>query len=310
LSEHEVVGKRGIRWIHPKDHPKVLENLKRRSAGDTGIDRYEVTMVNGSDGELEVEISSAMIRNSNQETPEILVIARDVSSRREAERLLRDSEERLRKILSEMPVMLVARNKAGIIVEWNMECERVTGWSAGEIVGNPDADELIYPDQKYFNRMMDELEAREGDYRNWAWETMTKDGEVCLISWSNLSRYVVVPGWETWGIGVDITQQRRAEERLREHEKITVAQQLAGTIAHEFRQPLATLQLAVDLSSQLDTSEEKRNKMSELIKNAVERIDGLVAKLLQITEVKSRRYALGMEILELTSNSEKESRSS
>ena len=47
-------------------------------------------------------------------------------------------------ILQGMPVLMDAFDADGRIVMWNAECERVTGYSAGEIIGNPGALEMLY----------------------------------------------------------------------------------------------------------------------------------------------------------------------
>ena len=56
-------------------------------------------------------------------------------------------EERLYAVLLNMPVMIDAFDFDWNIVLWNRECERVTGYSAGEIIGNPKAMELLYPNR-------------------------------------------------------------------------------------------------------------------------------------------------------------------
>lgn len=42
-------------------------------------------------------------------------------------RLLRESEARMRQVLENMPVMMNAFDADGLVVVWNRECERVTG---------------------------------------------------------------------------------------------------------------------------------------------------------------------------------------
>jgi len=135
------------------------------------------------------------------------------------EQAVEREEERLSAVLLNMPVMIDAFDSDWSIVLWNRECERVTGYSAGEIVGNPRAMELLYPNQAYRERMIHEWRERGDDYRNWRWEMMAKDGSVKTVAWYNISRTVPLPGWRTWGIGVDITEQRRTAEAIEESER-------------------------------------------------------------------------------------------
>jgi PAS domain S-box-containing protein len=50
--------------------------------------------------------------------------------------------------------MLDALDIEGNLIMWNQECSRVTGYSAAEIIGNPRAMELLYPNAAYRQQMM------------------------------------------------------------------------------------------------------------------------------------------------------------
>ncbi|HIP95796.1 MAG TPA: GAF domain-containing protein, partial [Anaerolineae bacterium] len=134
---------------------------------------------------------------------------------RRSEDTLRESEKRLYLLVQNMPVMMDAFDADWNIIVWNRECERVTGYSADEIVGNPKAMELLYPDTAYRERMMAEWIARGDDYRDWEWEITCKDGSVKTVAWSNISKLFPISGWATWGIGMDVTERKRVEEALK-----------------------------------------------------------------------------------------------
>jgi PAS domain S-box-containing protein len=128
-------------------------------------------------------------------------------------------KDRLHAVLMNMPVMIDAFDAQGNLVLWNRECERVTGYRAAEVLGNPEAMEWLYPDPTYREEMMRQWEQRGDDYRNWRWQMTAKDGSIKSVAWSNLSKRILIAPWKTWGIGVDVTEQTRAEEALRESER-------------------------------------------------------------------------------------------
>lgn len=143
----------------------------------------------------------------------------EVLERRQAERELQESQERLRAVVENMPVMMDAFDAEGNILVWNKECERVTGYSAAEMVGNPRALDILYPEPGYWQQMNAEV-ARPGyDFRNMAWTLTCKDGTRKTISWSNISARFPIPGWDTWAIGVDVTERVQAEQALRESQR-------------------------------------------------------------------------------------------
>ncbi|HDP80631.1 MAG TPA: PAS domain S-box protein, partial [Spirochaetes bacterium] len=106
---------------------------------------YSLTRKDGS--QIDVEFSA-----TSHITPGLhLAILRDISSRKKSEKERLESEERLRNLIEHMPVLVDAFDADGVPLFWNRECESVTGYAAEEIVGNPRAFELLYPDEAYRN---------------------------------------------------------------------------------------------------------------------------------------------------------------
>jgi PAS domain S-box-containing protein len=143
-------------------------------------------------------------------------LEKEVLERQQAEEGLQESQGRLRRVVENMPVMMDALDAEGNILAWNKECERVTGYSAEEMVSNPRAMELLYPDPAYRKQMTTQWAERGNDYYDWEWELMAKDGTVKTVAWSNISDRLPIPGWATWGIGVDVTERVRAEAALQQ----------------------------------------------------------------------------------------------
>jgi PAS domain S-box-containing protein len=120
----------------------------------------------------------------------------------------------LQSILENMPVMLNVFDEQNLCIVWNRECERITGYPASEIVGNPNVWELMYPDAAYRQQMLIQWQQQGNYYRNWEWQLTCKDGTIKTIAWSNISQNYPIPGWATWGVGIDITELKQAESLL------------------------------------------------------------------------------------------------
>ncbi len=142
----------------------------------------------------------------------------EIEERKRAEAARAEATERFRGIIQGMPVMMDAFSADNTLLAWNKECERVTGYSAEEIVGNPKAIEMLYPDDEYREKMLRDLVSAEGVFREWEFDLKCKDGSTKTIAWSNVSDQVSIPGWFTWAIGVDVTERKQVKRALQESE--------------------------------------------------------------------------------------------
>ncbi|MED1305013.1 PAS domain-containing sensor histidine kinase [[Bacillus thuringiensis] serovar konkukian] len=128
--------------------------------------------------------------------------------------LLTRKEEELHTILQNMPVMVDALDYNGDLVLWNRECEIVTGYTAEEIIGNPNALRLLYPDHDYRHEIQKKFLTRGKNFRDWEMRLTCKNGEIKTIMWSNISEQFPVNGFSYWAVGVDITHLKAIEEKL------------------------------------------------------------------------------------------------
>lgn len=99
----------------------------------------------------------------------------------------------------------------------------------------------------------------------------------------------------THRIGLLIERNELREDLLKK-EKLEAVQKLAAAVAHEFNQPLQSLQLISALASEGEAS---AKSYSGRIPKEVSRISSLVNKLLNITAVETKAYATGREIIDL-----------
>jgi PAS domain S-box-containing protein len=301
-SEQEALG-RSIPMIPPHQWDEFQRFL--HSSLDEGkvLTGLEVQRLRKDGSAIDVSLSVAPLRDTKGEIIGAMGILSDISDRKRSQEVLRQSEERLRLVLENMPVMMDAFDESGNILIWNRECERVTGYTAGEIVGNPRAMELLYPNLEYRQQMMAQWTERGDDYRDWEWEITCKDGSVKIVSWSNISQEFPIPGWAMWGVGVDISDRKRAEQEIRqlnqnlERRVIERTAELEAanseleafsySVSHDLRAPLR----GVDGFSQAlldryaDTLDDKGKHYLQRIRAGTQRMGELIDDLLQLSRV-------------------------
>jgi two-component system cell cycle sensor histidine kinase/response regulator CckA len=205
--------------VHPDDRERVTGSFRQAIGGTEHNWDCEFRFLREDGVWAEIEDRAYLARDASGRCTRAVGSMLDVTERNRAEAVLRENEARLRRILEGMPIMLNAFDERGNLVAWNQECERVTGYSATEMVGNPRAVELLYPDRAYRERMHSEWSQRGNNYYHWEWDLICKDGSVRTISWSNIAAVLPIPGWARWGVGFNVTERKQAEAALLERDR-------------------------------------------------------------------------------------------
>jgi len=138
----------------------------------------------------------------------------DITKRKEAELALQKSEDRLRRVLEKMPIMLVAFDKSGNIIVWNSECQRITGYEVEEAVESIGIWKRLFPDKEYRHWVLNEVSKLENRFYDFEVKLVCKDGSEKTISWSSISDKYPVPGWSFWGVGMDVSEIKEAQTIL------------------------------------------------------------------------------------------------
>lgn len=141
-----------------------------------------------------------------------------------------NSKNILFEVIKSMPVMLNAIDQKGNFVIWNDESEKVTGYNESEILNSENAWSILYPDSEYRNKMFNQWQEKGNNYKNWEWELIAKNGQKKHILWSNISDINPIQGWKSWGIGIDITDTRFNNLRLKESEQLLSEAERIGKI--------------------------------------------------------------------------------
>ncbi len=118
-----------------------------------------------------------------------------------------------------------------------------------------------------------------------------KDFETTLVSQNGRKRICLVSVWAVedvggrpeWyqGIVRDVTEQKKSQQDLILAEKLTMTGKIARSIAHEVRNPLTNLSLALEqLKDELPTDDEYITMFTDIIGRNVDRIGQLITEML------------------------------
>jgi PAS domain S-box-containing protein len=129
---------------------------------------------------------------------------------------LRAGRHQLSAVFQTAGALMLLADPDGRIVMFNRACEEALGWPAGEAIGRPCWDVLQRVDDTHAVRCLFERRAGDAPPASMRGEWRTRDGRVRSIIW-NHSRLERADGSVEYvlGTGIDVTELRGAEERLR-----------------------------------------------------------------------------------------------
>lgn len=161
----------------------------------------------------------------------------------------------------------------------NPSVERLLGYSRDELRRlNP---ARLFSDLNYLRELR--FNVREhGQIKDFETTLISKSGRkrICLISVWAVEDRTGLPEWYQ-GIVRDITDQKRAQQDLILAEKLSMTGKIARSIAHEVRNPLTNLSLALEqLKDELDVDNEYVTMFTEIIGRNVDRIGQLITEML------------------------------
>lgn len=152
-----------------------------------------------------------------------------------------DAAAKLAAIVESSEDAIASKDLNGIVTSWNASAERMFGYTAKEIVGQPIT--LIIPPELHTDEEMILGKIRRGE-RIEHFETVriTKHGKRIWVSLT-ISPVKDEHGQVTGAakIARDITEKKQTEQALRRAEKMAATAQLAATIAHEINNPMQSL---------------------------------------------------------------------
>jgi len=238
----------------------------------------------------------------------VLSAVRDISDRKQIEEALRKAHEelslranrqlweyrsRLASIIDSSEDAIIGKDLDGIVTSWNRGAERIYGYTAEEIVGKPIS--TIAPKERpdEIPEILKQI-ARGESVEHFETVRITKDGRRLTMSIS------VSPMRDTAGavigasvIARNITEQKRAEDQLRQAQKMEAVGRLAGGVAHDFNNVLGIITACTELLR--GRLEPNTAEYVENIRTAAQRGASLTRQLLAF----SRRQAIQPTIFDL-----------
>jgi two-component system, cell cycle sensor histidine kinase and response regulator CckA len=294
----EVLGKTLDRFLPVSLRDMHAEHIRRfseaglttRSMSTPGI--LGALRANGEQFPIEATISQVQVAGQKLYT----VILRDITERKRAEETLLQSEARFRSIYEQAAVGIEQVALDGRLLMVNAALCRMLGYEESELLGKNTA-EITHPDDHV--RELELFRAMQcGQHCSYEIEKRYLHRDHSAV-WVHVTSSTVnsAAGAPQYRISViqNVTERKRAEEQLKQSQKMEAIGRLAGGVAHDFNTLLNVMLGYSDLLlTELPEGDVRRERVMQ-IKNSGETGAMLTRQLLAF----SRKQAIAEVVLDL-----------
>lgn len=174
-----------------------------------------------------------------------------------------------KQIFDDITSGIITVDHRGRITSFNRASEEITGFEANEVVGREISDQfpLLQPDNDGLPRPVVDLTRKDGRTipvgYSWSKLNMQDNSEDCRIFTFQ-----------------DLSQIRKMENQVKQAEKMAAIGEMAASIAHEFRNPLAAISGAAQILSQDIENDHGRQTLMNIIVRECDRLDRTISEFL------------------------------
>jgi PAS domain S-box-containing protein len=266
------------------------------------------TLLISRDGtERPIDDSAAPIRNARGEVAGVVLVFRDVTERRNAERALQESEERFRLLVEgTYDYAIFMLDPAGNVATWNTGAQRIKGYRAEEIIGKHFS--TFYPAEALESGWPQEELRRataQGRFEDEGWR-VRRDGSQF---WANVIITALkdengnIRGFSK--ITRDLTERRQLE-RAKMHAEVMSdlsrrKDEFLAMLSHELRNPLSPILNAVEMLRLQQSQDPIQEQARAIIERQAVKLTRLVDDLLEVSRITTGRIRLQREPIDLRS---------
>ena len=282
--KEELIGMNFRQYQDETNAQKMYQFFRRLVRTGEPVKAVDVEIIRKNGTKGFDEVSASLIRDAEGKPIGFRGISRDITERKQEEEALRESEERYHTMFENTGTSMILVEEDMTISMANGEFVRSTGYSPDEIIGRMKWTEIVHPDD--LGRMVEQhrlrRESQRGALPGYEFRYRTKSGDLR----DTLLTVDVLPGTrKSIASLIDITERKRAEEKLRRSEEkyrslvenaqegifqstaeghhITINQAFANMLGYE--SPEEVMATIADIPHQVYVHPDDRTKILQII---------------------------------------------
>ena len=295
-TREDVIGvsslEKGI-WVNPDDRKWLVNELSKKRI----IKNMEAEFRTKS-GEIKVGLMSAHIFTKDG-VDHIISITRDITDRKQAERSLKESEERYRIVARQTGQIIYDYDISTGVISWAGAIEEVTGYSPEEFskVDISVWETLVHPDdlqhtKKLLQHAEDSMGSFDAEYR-----FKRKDGRYISIEEHGLCITDEDGKSKMLGSMADITERNNYQDSLKlawkkavESDKLKTA--FLANISHEIRTPMNAILGFSDLLMNTKASETNKAEYINLINRSSYNLLNIINDIIDFSMIETDQFQI------------------
>lgn len=253
-------------------------------------------------------VASVSFSSVLHEENAVLFTFRDVTQERKTAVELRQTKEFLERVIESSVDGIVSADLGGNVLLFNRAASRIFGYSPADVIGKREVERLYPPGvaHEVMRKIRDPNVNGPGRLEGCRVDMISSTGELIPVTLSAALIYENGRVVGSVGIFTDIRDKlrmeaklSRAQEELRQKEKMAVVAELAGAAAHELNQPLTSVIGYAELLRRSLNQQAELAKAADVIISEAERMAEIVRKIGKITKYETKSYVGGQKILDL-----------
>lgn len=242
-----------------------------------------------------LESSEEKLKEQNYElqaTDEMLRV--QLAENETSQMQLKESNKNLQAIFDVSPLpIIISSFEDGIIREMNQTFSSVFGYQRDQVIGKKSIEVGIWSDTYERSQFIQALKGQEA-LSDFPTEIKNSSGEVrSVVLYSTATDYKNEPCLLI--VFMDVTEQKRTLDELRQAQKMDVVGQLAGGVAHDFNNMLTAIIGSTEMMERYVKDNPAAAKLLKTINEAAGRSADLTAQLLSFSR-KGNKMTLQVSI--------------